>query len=93
MHRPAQFGGATEAQATAMVQWVEEEAKSECRSVMDRIGVPALPRRESVLTCFRCNGASRCDFQLALRVDLPVRVGLSPEGSLTGDRHGNAQGR
>ena len=43
MHRHRQYGVATEAQATAMVQRAEEEAKSECRSVIDRIGVQDLP--------------------------------------------------
>ena len=52
MHRRRQYGVATEAQATAMVQRAEEEAKSECRSVMGRIGVRDLPQRESVLTCY-----------------------------------------
>lgn len=81
MYRPAQFGGATEAQATAMVQRVEEEAKSECRPVMGRIGVPALPQRESALTCFKCDGASRCELlKLALRVDLPAEGRSSPRG-------------
>ena len=52
LHRRRQYGVATEAQATAMVQRAEEEAKSECRSVMGRIGVRDLPPRESVLTCY-----------------------------------------
>jgi hypothetical protein len=43
MHRHRQMAVATEAQATAMVQRAEEEAKSECRSVMGRIGVQDLP--------------------------------------------------
>ena len=57
MHRHHQQEVATEAQATAMVQRAEEEAKSECRSVIDRIGVQDLPRRESAPTCFGCDGA------------------------------------
>jgi len=40
-----------------MVQWAEEVAKSERPSVMDGIGV--MPRGESLLTCNRCDGASR----------------------------------
>ena len=43
MHRPRQMAVATEAQATALVQRAEEEAKSEGRSVIDRIGVQDLP--------------------------------------------------
>jgi hypothetical protein len=43
MHRHRQQEVATEAQATAMVQRAEDEAKSESRSVIDRIGVQDLP--------------------------------------------------
>jgi hypothetical protein len=61
MHRQRLRVAATEAQATAMMQRVEEEAKSEGRPVMGRTGVPDLPRRESALTCFKCDGVSRCE--------------------------------
>ena len=48
---------ATEAQATATVQGVEEVAKSEWPSVMGGIEVQDLPHCESRPTCYRCNGA------------------------------------
>ena len=37
-HRQHRKGLATREQSKAMVEGVQEEAKSECRSVMDRIG-------------------------------------------------------
>jgi hypothetical protein len=43
MHRHHQQEVATEAQATAMVQRAEDEAKSESRAVTGRIGVQDLP--------------------------------------------------
>jgi hypothetical protein len=44
---------ATCEQSKAMVEGVEEEAKSECLVVMTRIGT--LSRGESRLTCLRCD--------------------------------------
>jgi hypothetical protein len=72
MHRHCLPAVATRAQAMAMVQRVEEEAKSECRPVTGRIGVQDLPWRESALTCFRCDGVKPLrTLSMALRVVSP----------------------
>jgi hypothetical protein len=83
MHRHALTGMATEAQATAMVQRAEEEAKSKSRSVTDRIG--AMPQCESTLTCFGCDGAKPLQIYQWPYGWLARRADLRPMGLLTGE--------
>ena len=89
MHRHHQQEVATEAQATAMVQRAEEEAKSECRSVMGRTGVQDLPWRESALTCFRCDGAKPLQISTWPYGQSARRGRPSPNGSPHWRRYGN----
>jgi hypothetical protein len=65
-HRQHRKGLATHEQSKAMVEGVEEEAKSKCRSVMDRIGLMACG--ESRQTCLRCDSVK------------PPRLINDPEG-------------
>ena len=69
MHRHRRMAVATEAQATAMVQRAEEEAKSECRSVTDRIGQYPARKRADLLQVRRRKAFA--NFNMALRVVCP----------------------